>query len=765
MSIDQTTITRGGRPPLFPSAIELESVAEVQRIAGAYLELYERSTELNSDRARSLLGYLNYLPPAQKYMTLVERTDFFDEIVKYFPDHARKMIITFPKLFSLVESSDYGGTAHQNLFKMAFSPTRYKEQAYKLALHTRSVRAFLFFCDVFSEPGAALQIFKSGRYLSDDDLSYAMRMNGERANIVVLRKIFSEAKRARVLCSEFIFEYRDWLLRLNDEVGLDSLQSFLVTHPSYAEISASQGDARAVTTLDQLSTYLGLEVSEVRDKAISDEDPQTFVLLARILAKASLNHHHKLIMDRLAKFPDSYAASIRLLELLWNAHRPVLAMQLCEKIISRYPDKNDILFKSMVYRVRLGDWDKFTENVKEYLKLRKHLPSDRVVYSQKYMFLIDACPNISFCEKTVIYSDTSETKSLRRLTYSKTIKKKAEVAIFTGDFRSHVMRPVVSLIADSLQKNGLEYVIFDTSMPWSRDDRTIQMNKGYPVIDCHDVLDRDDFLQRYGFYNTALDLSQYTEFNRLDLFRAGIAKNQLSGFWASGFVTALKEIDFMLVDDYSFAELSATPHAKLVRLPHGLVLPPVTPMKYVPEVGNKVTLGVFFRPIRYSNQLFSLISKLIERGLVDKVLFSHPSYASSETVSYVASHISRHQLTSRNCEFSSNPLAQDINNVHVAIDAFPVGSPSVTRDLLHSGLPVFVFSGDDVFSRLSPSFLASLDLVDLVWHDEQALFEKFESFQKDMSRFLPNISAEVLLDRNSVFSKHLADKVTTLLRG
>lgn len=763
MSIDQTTIRRGGRPPLFPSAIELESVTEVQRIASAYLELYERSTELNSDRARSLLGYLNYLPPAQKYMTLVERPDFFDEIVKYFPDHARKMIITFPKLFSLVESSDYGGTAHQNLFKMAFSPMKFKKAAYKLALRTRSVRSFLFFCDVFSEPGAAPEIFKSGLYLSDDDLSYALRMNGERANTIVLRKIFSEAKRSRVLSLEFICEYRNWLLRLNDEVGLDSLQSFLVSDPSYAEISASQGDARAVTTLDQLSTYLGLEVSEVRDKAISDEDPQTFVLLARILGKASLDHQHKLIMDRLAKFPDSYAASIRLLELLWNAHRPVLAMRVCEKIISRYPDRNDIVFKSLSYRVRLGDWELFTENVKDYLKLRKHLPADRVVYSQKYMFLVDACPNISFSEKIAIYSDTSETKSLRKYSYPKTIKKKTEVAIFTGDFRSHVMRPVVSLIADSLQKKGLDYIIFDTSKPWARDDSTKELIKEYPVFDCHDIANRDVFLQKYGFFNVAMDLSQYTEFNRLDLFRAGIAKTQLSGFWASGFITALKEIDLNLVDDYAFEKCDDSSFGNLLRLPHSAMLPPATKFKHTERPDSKVILGVFVRPIRYSNQLFRMIQKLIDKGLVDKVIFSHPSYVSKETIEYVADHVSGHNLNLNCYEFSSKSLKVDVNAVNVAIDAFPIGSPSVTRDLLHAGLPVFVFSGDDVFSRLSPSFLNSAGLDSLIWRDEQELFIKFEQFNEDMTKFRPDITPNAVLDCNAIFSSKLVMELQKLL--
>lgn len=625
-----------------------------------------------------------------------------------------------------------------------------KDQAYKAAVASKSIYTFLYFCDVFSEPGSAPKAALS-RHASQREILYAIQQNVDRANADVLEKFYLELKRKDKINISIISRFLIGFRMINSDHPLIVL--LLSDYSKFSrgaetdvdlndrKISEAWGDV----TLDEVAQRLELSVDNLVDWSVSRKSPDLFSLVVKILSKKLMfSEIRNIAVKRLQNFPNALSASLALQSVFVKAQQHVLALGILERLSERYPYDRGIEYQIHSIRASLGDWDGLSRELMQYIKVRNLLRSDRPLCAITYMFTVDACPSLSFEDKYQVYKDISEGKNLRKRNVA-TVKKR-KVSLIGGDFRNHAMLPILKGLA--LGIGAVADVQIISTCPAALEDTETQLfEKSYEFHRLEPSMKQADVVDMVNGSFISCDVSQYTEFNALKYFRRGLSPIQMSSYWASGFMTPEDCMDFMLVDQYSFRNVTVADGAcyKLLHAWGAQVLPPTQILHWSRPEGTSFCLGIFVRPMRYSPQLFRCLRNLLVSGVVDRLVFSHSYLRAEKSQLFLTELLDRYEIPRHKYTISANALSDDILLANAAIDSFPVGSPTTTRDLLFAGMPVFVFDGMDVFGSLSSSFLQSLQVKELLWRSYEELQEAIKINRKKSSGkvFFTTVSFDV----------------------
>lgn len=642
-----------------------------------------------------------------------------------------------------------------------------KDAAYKAAISSGSISTFLYFCDIFSEPASAPKAALRAE-ASEDDIIYAIQQNADRANIKTLEKFFFDLKN------------RDRLTRTVIEKILISIRLIDSRHELVPELMALYADCRAVegsadevesrlifecsnmSKLECVASHLDLEMSALLQNSIENRSPELFRVVAGIMLKnRDMASFHNLAMGRLKNFKNSFAASNALVIAFTRAQAFVPALGILERISSKHPYDASIEYRLATTRASLGDWTLLSRELKHFQKIRPMLRSDRPLHAIGYMFTVDACPSLTFGEKYNVYKDIAEGKNVRSA--PPFFQKRKKISLIGGDFRQHAMQPILRLVADALA--NLAPVEIISTCPTSIEDKATEaFEEKYEFKRLNLSMNQDEARELMRETLVAFDMAQYTEYNALNFFRRGLSPIQVSSFWASGFITPESCMDYTVIDDYAFKNFCEEGHVaqKFLRVSNSMAIEPTQLLQWQRPNSANFTVGVFARPLRYSRKLFETLSELISGNVVDRVLFSHSYLQHSQSKDFLSKLLAEYDIPSESYTISSASLRNDVLLVDAAIDTAPIGSPTTTRDLLFAGLPVFVFDGNDVFSRLSPAFLHYIGREELLWKSVDQLSEAL-GFVKARGVDSRLVDPEIFARSQGLFGKSLTNAFERLL--
>lgn len=588
------------------------------------------------------------------------------------------------------------------------------------------LRFKIFILDRFDLPGDMPNLLNlyltSGKKIAEDEVNYAITSNIARRNVNTLRKLLT--LKDLPLGAESTLDTIAQIKTQDNE--LSKIISRIFQRQNYKSKSLYEvkpADEQKIADIKEVYQYEGTD-AEFLDYSLKDLNPDCFYSISRFFRrKNDYDLLLKLSQQRLNHLPNSISAAREMINVYDRAQMNLKVVQLIELINTKIFNVGDILTHAQA-RAKIGDWDTYNKYLNRTIAEFHRLGSSKATFSNRHMFFIEAANDVDFALKAKIFQSLSLTKDIRKpLTYRKNLNKK--IGVFSGDFRLHAMTPVIEQFMIAASELECELIPFATFPENMQDEKTREFKERYNLVFIDHRSSETLKELRDLSLSLAVDLSQNTQFNCLNLFREGIAQNQITASWASGFSSGTTCFDGILVDQVSFENVAADQIVeRMLPVRHGGAFGATQELEYKPTNRSGMTFALFMRPLRYSEQLLNTAAALIKSFDDLRCMICHPSLSDQDLRQYILSKLTDKGVSGDLIEISDEPLRTAINKIDFVLDSFPVCSPTVSKDCLSSGIPCFSREGSDPFTRFSYSWLQSMELNDFIWTDIEDLLQK-----------------------------------------
>lgn len=299
--------------------------------------------------------------------------------------------------------------------------------------------------------------------------------------------------------------------------------------------------------------------------------------------------------------------------------------------------------------------------------------------------------------------------------------RKLRVGFVSGDLRTHSVAHFLEPILSARNRDAFEYICYNTK--GEPDEVTERLRAGADAW--RDVWQlTDDALAeqiRADRIDILVDLSGYTEFNRLPLFARRAAPVQITylGFPNS---TGVPAMDYRIADGRTDpGPLADELHSeKLLRLPDSqwCFRPFGAPREVAPLPAREngfVTFGSFNNPSKASDTLLRCWTRILAE--VPKSRLRITRLRSPQRAADIVALFARAGIAADRIEFT--PFRNDVPyglqyaGVDIALDHFPYNGVTTTCESLYFGLPVVSMYGTHGVARSGLSILSSMGLQEL----------------------------------------------------
>ena len=358
--------------------------------------------------------------------------------------------------------------------------------------------------------------------------------------------------------------------------------------------------------------------------------------------------------------------------------------------------------------------------------------------------------------------------------------KKIRLGYFSADFRSH---PVMRLIAKVLElhdKSKFELFAYSFCMK-QEDNYTLRVKNSFNSFKNIKELNESDSVQlaRDDDLDIAIDLMGYTKNNRLGIFCNRVAPIQISYLGYPG-TTGSKEMDYIIADQIVIPNEQKQFYSEKVVYMKDCYMcfddTRVVSYKYAnrQKLGlpiDSFVLTAFHNPSKITSKEFdcwaeillrvdksvlwltksnneveqNLVNELLNRGICEEKIFF------AERIALNSEHLGRHSCGD------------------IFVDTFKYNAHSTAIDALWSGLPVLTLMGNYFSSRVGASLLNSLELEELIAHNEREYIDIAIDLANNKKKLdeiknkLKELRTTSPLFNSSIFTKKLEDIYLNLI--
>ena len=300
-------------------------------------------------------------------------------------------------------------------------------------------------------------------------------------------------------------------------------------------------------------------------------------------------------------------------------------------------------------------------------------------------------------------------------------ERKLRVGYVSGDFRTHSVAHFFEPILSARDRGAFEYICYSTC--GQRDEVTERLCAGADAWRNVGQLPDDALIEQIcaDRIDILVDLSGYTEFNRLPVFARRAAPVQITylGFPNS---TGVPAMDYRITDSLTDpSPLADELHSeKLLRLPDSqwCFRPFGAPFEIDPLPARKngfVTFGSFNSLAKAGDTLLHCWTRILA-DLPDSRLritrVRSPQRAAAIIALFAHSGIAAERIECTAYR-SASQYGAEFAGVDIALDHFPYNGVTTTCESLHAGVPVVSMYGAHGVSRSGLSILASVGLKEL----------------------------------------------------
>ena len=425
-----------------------------------------------------------------------------------------------------------------------------------------------------------------------------------------------------------------------------------------------------------------------------------------------------------------------LVELYFDYKEYQLAIDYCDKMISKNIETDFFLTKKILSKMNLGIWigleeelDRFNKNLNNFnsslnplsLKYLNDNPIFQKEFTEKYW---DKKPKNKFLSKII-----DEKKNFE-------IDSKIRIGYFSGDFKNHAVFQLIQDLFIYHDKSQFEIYAY-SSFKKEGNSRNKVKNNVDKFTDIDNLSDEEILnIIKIDNLDIAIDLSGYTTYNKSHLFEYNISKIKINYL---GYPGSMGTNNY----DYIIADKNIIPpdHSKfytedVIYMPE--TYQPFTPYKFdmnlkKSEFGlleNKFILGCFSRIEKIHPNIFNIWMKIINKYKDTHLALCVGNKSIQNNI--------RDYCELNNFDFERIIFLEPIehkNNLRristfdLYLDTFPYnGHTGISDSLFQCCVPTISLTGNSFASRVSYSLLNSLNLPELITHNKKDYQEKIDFY-------------------------------------
>lgn len=506
----------------------------------------------------------------------------------------------------------------------------------------------------------------------------------------------------------------------------------------------------------------GLAHLELRHFAIAEAAFNAALAIRPDMAEL-LAHRGRLYLQ-LGRVPDADAdfdAAAALdpsLDLAWRgkaqaaltAGRLSQAMVACKKVLELNPMSELGLTWLGFCFGKLGDTAAAIQHFERALQIK---PDSEEAITKK-IFYLDFLPDADFAVQQAArkyWWDAIGSKFPRRRLSPRSLDpdKRIVVGYVSADFKTHSAAFAFLPVLRSHDKANFQVNCYACSP--ARDSLTAVFQSLADVwVDAVSLSDDElaDRIQADGV-DVLVDLSGYSSGNRLNVFARKPAPVQVTA-WGHATGTGMQTMDYFFADPVTVPrEVRHLFAERIYDLPSLITIEPVVDARPspLPMLRNGyVTLGVFNRIDKISDEVLAVWSKLLRAVAGSKIMIKHfaldDAFQRDHLIGrFVAMGVPQDSVICVGSTVRHDHLAA-FANIDISLDPFPQNGGISTWETLYMGVPVVAKLGRGASSRITAAILKALDLDAWVAEDDDAYVAIAQKFAA-MPAHLEQLRAEL----------------------
>lgn len=437
------------------------------------------------------------------------------------------------------------------------------------------------------------------------------------------------------------------------------------------------------------------------------------------------------------------------------------------------------------YLCLIGKIDEGIKYYEDLLDFEEKNFDDLVIFYKNYIFNLNYFTN--FDQKKYFYI-INLYKSLIKKHDDKNISKisshiknkKIKVGFVSGDFRDHAVAHQSFGILNELRKKS-EFELYAYYNNFKDDNFTLKFKKifnSWNNIFLKNDLEVSNDIQKDNI-DILIDLSGYTEHNRLEIFKKKPAPVQVSwlGYLNS---TGLHEIDYIIADNFTLPlNEDSKFKEKIYRLKD--VWTNLTPLN--DDIGTKsdpvlnngyITFGSFNNISKINLNVINVWSKIINSIPNSKMLIKSEKF-DDEIIKknfldlfLKFNNVKPSQLILEGYSKTRKEMLLRYNDVDIVLDTFPYPGHTTSLEASWMCVPIITMMGNSFISRCGESINANLDMKEWICANEDDYIKKAIFFAKDIDRLnltrskLKNFSRQSVLFNNSLFANNFSNALKSI---
>jgi predicted O-linked N-acetylglucosamine transferase (SPINDLY family) len=272
-----------------------------------------------------------------------------------------------------------------------------------------------------------------------------------------------------------------------------------------------------------------------------------------------------------------------------------------------------------------------------------------------------------------------------------------------------------------------------------------------------------------------VDLAGHTVGNRLPVFARCPAPIQVGLLLGAGYTTGLKEIDYIIGDEYItprgsepyFSEqIWRVPAPQFCYQPHAENIPEVNELPAL--VKGYLTFGSLSRTVRINDRLLKVWGSILAKTPNSRLRLDQQLFIDENTRNIFMDRLERLGISRDRVELTcSRPHWRAYHDIDISLDCFPHNAGTTTFDSLWMGVPVLTKLDRPSVGRFGVSILEPLGLSNWVAETEEVYINKAVAFARNLEElvFLRSTLRDRLAKSSLMKPDELASKIEAAYLG
>jgi len=393
----------------------------------------------------------------------------------------------------------------------------------------------------------------------------------------------------------------------------------------------------------------------------------------------------------------------------------------------------------------IGKFDLAVLNFKSVIKIN---PNFSGAY-QNYLF----CLNFSKYFDLNLYSELVQKfkqslpkidlEKIKQFPKIKKTDKKIRIGFVSGDYGNHPVSHYLLDTINHISEEKFELIAYSNSN--RMDEITLELKKRFNVWRKINHLNDTEVINlvRKDSVDILFDLSGHTAKNRLSIFINKPAPIQVTwiGYNSS---TGLKEIDYIIVDPY-VVPLSDQKYftEKIFQLPNTFQCISINDDIKIDHSSyqNKknVTFGSFNNLSKINDNVIDVWSEILKRVENSKLFLKAKQLDNLKMVENIRKKfqkngISAEKIITEGRSKTREEMLKKYNQIDIALDPFPYSGITTSFESVWMGVPLYVLSGNNFYSRTGVSINKNLGMEDWIANNEKDYYIKILKLTSDFNQ-------------------------------